>query len=141
MIVLDASVAVKLLVVERDSEQARTWLRNTADELVAPDLFAVETAQAIVRRVNNRQMDATTAQAVLDVWRHVLGGGVTLLRSKLVQIETAADLAMKLGHPIKDCIYLALAIDLDCDLVTCDAKFRDRAAALYARVKLLAEFS
>ncbi len=36
----------------------------------------------------------------------------------------AASLAAAHRHPVYDCLYLALALDLRCDLVTDDARFR-----------------
>ena len=53
-------------------------------------------------------------------------------------MRAAADLAMRLGHPLKDCIYLVLADRLGCTVVTADARFRDRVADP-ARVELLAD--
>lgn len=53
-------------------------------------------------------------------------------------VERAGWLAINLGHPIQDCVYLALAHQLDCPLATADVKFHDRVGDP-ARVKLLAE--
>jgi predicted nucleic acid-binding protein len=56
-------------------------------------------------------------------------------------VAEAAGIALRLGHPLADCLYLALAIELDCDLATCDAKFQARASSAYPRVQLLSEFN
>jgi predicted nucleic acid-binding protein len=44
---------------------------------------------------------------------------------------------MNLGHPLKDCIYLALAMEMSCDLITCDARFAEKAKGAWARVRVL----
>jgi predicted nucleic acid-binding protein len=49
----------------------------------------------------------------------------------------AAALALDLGHPLKDCVYLAMAMELGCDLVTCDARFAEKACEAWAGVRLL----
>lgn len=54
-------------------------------------------------------------------------------------MKQAALLALDLGHPFKDSIYLALAVDLGCDLVTCDARFAKRAKEVWPRVRMLGE--
>jgi predicted nucleic acid-binding protein len=46
-------------------------------------------------------------------------------------------LAQTLGHTLKDCLYLALARELDCDFLTCDARFVAKAALLSPRARLL----
>jgi predicted nucleic acid-binding protein len=45
-----------------------------------------------------------------------------------------------MSHPIKDCIYLALAMEQDRELATCDHRFQKRAVALYPKVKLLRDY-
>lgn len=142
MIVVDASVAAKLLLDEADSLRTRDWFNDTAERLIAPDLLAVEVAQAVVRRVNMRQISGNAARTVLREWRNfTTDGGIMLVRSNPPLIETAAGLGIDLGHPVKDCLYLALAIECDCDLVTCDAKFVARASPLHPRVRLPGDVS
>ena len=54
-------------------------------------------------------------------------------------LATAAGLAVDLGHPLKDCIYLALAIELECELVTADARFAEKAKGVWDKVRVLGE--
>lgn len=142
MIVVDASAVAKLLIEESDSHLVKDWFVNEADDLAAPDLLAIEVAQAIVRRANMRQMPVSNACRALADWKAFLdGGAISLRRSRVADVAAAGELALTLGHPVKDCLYLALAIARDCDLATCDAKFHVKAAPAYPRVRLLAEFS
>ncbi len=54
-------------------------------------------------------------------------------------MANAAKLALDLGHSLTDCIYLALAIELACPLITCDAKFAAKARGTYANIRALGE--
>lgn len=141
MIVLDASLAVKLIITETDSAEARRWFAAGDEPIVAPDLIAIEVAQAIVRRVNAQETATIAGQNALRAWRATLdSGAIGLMRSSPETIETAAMIAMQIGHPLKDCLYLELAIDLGCDLATCDATFRTRALRYYPGIRLLADY-
>jgi len=137
MIVVDASLATKLVVDEADSDAADRWFRDCDDALAAPDLIAIEVAQAVVRRVNDRQTHIETGRAALNRWHDLLaGGGIQLSHADPADVLTAAEIAMRLGHPVKDCVYLAMAIARNVDLITCDSKFAAKARAVYPGVKL-----
>jgi predicted nucleic acid-binding protein len=62
---------------------------------------------------------------------------VTLVRTANADLLRATNLAIDLGHPLKDCIYLALAMELGCDLVTADARFAAKAREVWAGVRVL----
>lgn len=142
MIVVDASLVVKWLVVEDQTEPAIAFLEAFSGRVCGPDILAIEVAGAIVRRVNDRSLSLPTGAAILTTWRAALEQNrVTTIRATPALIEQAGRLAIELGHPIADCLYLALATELDCDLVTCDAKFQAKASSVYPRVQLLSEFS
>uniref|UniRef100_UPI0035CA54D7 type II toxin-antitoxin system VapC family toxin n=1 Tax=uncultured Sphingomonas sp. TaxID=158754 RepID=UPI0035CA54D7 len=142
MIVFDASAAVKLLFDESDSSFVRAWFRNIDEDLTAPDLLNVEVTQAVVRRVNARYVTKPHARATLREWGGFLNvGAITLRPLSVALVGAAAELAMNLGHPLADCVYLAAALDLGCDLATCDAKFHARAAPYRSRIRLLADFA
>ena len=49
------------------------------------------------------------------------GGGVNYLSMRELMIS-ATDLAISLGHPAYDCVYLAAAMQLECPFLTADAK-------------------
>ncbi|MEO5938045.1 MAG: type II toxin-antitoxin system VapC family toxin [Sphingomonas sp.] len=140
MTVVDASLATKLLIKESDSEDARRWFGGQSEPVLAPDLLAIEVAQAVVRRVNARDVAAVRGRDILRTWRVILeNDGIMLLRTSAAQVEKAAGLAISLGHPTKDCVYLALAIERNTNLMTCDAKFAARAREIYPGVKLLSD--
>ncbi len=138
MIVLDASLAAKLVIEEADSLAAKRWFLELVEDVVAPDLIAIEVAQAIVRRVNVRTTAPEIGRTALRAWQGMLsGGGRALTRAEPAQVVAGAEIAIRLGHPVKDCLYLALAMQLNCDLVTSDARFADKARTVYPGIRLL----
>ena len=140
MIVVDASLAAKWYLDEPLSAAAISLLLAESPGISAPDLFAIEVASALVR---NGNMDKSWAnEARRSIGRFVelcQGGGLQLVRVSPKGIDLAANLALDLGHPLKDCLYLALAMELGCDLVTCDARFAAKAKEAWAGVRVLGE--
>ncbi|MHA6721856.1 type II toxin-antitoxin system VapC family toxin [Sphingomonas sp. RS2018] len=141
MIVADASLAAKWLFWEEGSDAALLFLERYQDQLVAPDLIVVEVASALVRTANMHKHVADEMQHLLDRWCGDWGGAlIATVRSTPPIVRTAGRLAIELGHPIADCVYLALAIENDCDLVTCDAKFAAKAEPVYPRARTLTRY-
>jgi predicted nucleic acid-binding protein len=61
------------------------------------------------------------------------------MRTDNQALASAASTAIDIGHPLKDCIYLILAMELDCELMTCDARFAKKARDVWDRVRVLGE--
>lgn len=142
MIVVDASLMVKSLFGEVDSQAAVSFLNRHRNEMAAPDLLLTEVTAAIVRRVNQREGSKIEGEDMLANWLAAWRGGlIELHRLTPDQLDNAARLAIDLGHPLPDCIYLALAMELRCPLATCDARFRERALPVYPEISLLADFA
>ena len=118
--VVDASVAVKWVVGEVDSDAAARLLEGEA-VLLAPDLLYAEVANALwalSRRGDVAEADVREALAVLaDVPLHI--------PSSMRQLMPAATrLAHDLDHPVYDCFYLALAVQQQYPLLTADRRFQ-----------------
>lgn len=142
MIVVDASLAAKWFLAEVDSDEAQRFFQSRRAALHGPDVLMVEVARALVTASNTRRMTSAEARSAIEVWLELLEDAVvTLHRVEPRHLRRATRLALDLGHPLPDCLYLALAIELDCEFVTCDAKFRDKAVSLHPRVRLLSEFN
>lgn len=138
MIVIDASVGVKLYIDEHGSEDAIALIEDRAHDLAAPDLFAIEVSGALVRQANMTRLEAGIMRSRLASFAKLIdGGAIRMVRPTGRRIHDAANLAIDLGHPLKDCIYLALAQELNCDLVTCDARFATKARRIWPRVRAL----
>ncbi len=113
--IIDASVAVKLLVPEDGSDRAQAVV--LAEGIAAPDLILVEVASAIWSKLRRGEVSGRTKSLrMLPIF-------VPNLVSSADLVEDALDLALSLGHPVYDCFYLALAIRRDEQLVTADRRF------------------
>jgi predicted nucleic acid-binding protein len=134
-LVIDASIAIKWVVEEQGTEAALA-LRNKA-ELIAPDLLIAECANILWKKVQRGEL--TEGEALIAA-RLLQSANVEILATRNL-LETATRLAIELGHPAYDCIYLALAIQSDCRFGTADKAFVRKvgSAPLADRVVALAD--
>ena len=141
MIVVDASLAAKWIFWEEQSEQALAFWNEHAGNLSAPDLIALEVTGAIARRANADKALKEAMSEALGLWARLMSG-VQLQQWRMTtnRVLRAGRLAMSLGHPVKDCVYLDLAMELDCPLMTCDANFTKKARNVFDRVQLLGDY-
>jgi predicted nucleic acid-binding protein len=138
VIVIDASLAVKWYLDEVWADEAEALLIEYEGDIVVPDVFISEVIGALVRRANmDKAMRSDSAAATARFQTLFDTGSITAIRSLPPAVVRAATLAIDLGHPLKDCIYLALAMELECDLVTCDARFAEKAKGVWDRVRVL----
>jgi predicted nucleic acid-binding protein len=131
-IVIDASVALKWILDEPGSEAA-VALRD--QELIAPALWLAEAANALWRRARIGQISEDETAA----WFSELFKAPVASLPMEPYLERALQLAMEIGHPVYDCIYLALALQHQTHVVTADHRFASAAStpALAGRVRLL----
>jgi predicted nucleic acid-binding protein len=133
MIVVDASIAVKWVMPEPDSDAAGALLTQP---LIAPDLWLVEAANALWRNAVTKSI--TELQALQALARLRVSPVTTLPSSDY--LASALELATRLHHPIYDCLYLALALREDSYVMTADTRFAKAVAVepkLLKRVQLL----
>lgn len=140
MIILDASVGVKWYFREAGSDAALDLLIKYATEISVPELFVVEVCSALVRKANMDKIQADGVGALLADFQNKLDiGAFRIIPLPQNQPLGAARIAVNIGHPLKDCIYLALAMEAGCDLLTCDARFAAKARGVYPGVRVLDE--
>ncbi len=113
--IADASVLVKMLAIETDSDIAAEFFLS--EEVVAPDLIMIEAASALWSKLRRGE----TVAMRHDISR--LEALIALMIPSSELVQDALDLAVALGHPVYDCLYLALAIRRDARLVTADQRF------------------
>lgn len=115
--IIDASVAVKWLIEEAQSDLARGLLDRA--DLSAPSLLFPEVANALWKSVMRGQTDP---MAPLREQMEDLSKAVTTVDESHV-MPRALELAILFKHSVYHCVYLALAERLNDDMVTADDKF------------------
>jgi predicted nucleic acid-binding protein len=114
--VVDASVAVKWLVPEAGTDAALAL--HASPSLIAPELIVAECANILWKKVGRGGLSisqALLAAETLEHWSLTLYPMGSLVRA-------ATRLAIELGHPAYDCVYLALASREKCPFVTADER-------------------
>lgn len=111
MIVLDASAAVSALLNDGDARRLMA-----SESLHAPHLIDVEVLSALRRQTLAGELSDEDARKLLDVWRRLgvtrYAAGPLLSRAWALRDSVTA----------YDATYVALAEQLNCTLVTADAR-------------------
>ena len=115
-LVVDASVALKWVLAEPGQAAAEALLD---DDLIAPSLWLLEAANALWRRNLRGELSVGEAEERLS---ELFNAPVTSIPIE-EDLSAAAALAQRLGHPVYDCLYLALAIRERTQVVTADRRF------------------
>lgn len=112
--IVDASVAIKWLVPEEDSDLAQRLV--ALHELTAPDFISAEIANAIWKKWGRGEIVGVppSLTVILDSFDELEPTSALAFR--------AAEIAIELNHPAYDCLYLALAEKTGEKIVTVDAK-------------------
>jgi predicted nucleic acid-binding protein len=137
-LVVDASVAIKWLI-EEDGTPHALLLRGRA-RLIAPDLLTAECANILWKKVQRGEL---LAEEALLAARLLQAADIELAPTRTL-MEAATRIAIELDHPAYDCLYLAVAVDRNCRVVTADGRFlrkvqEGRESRLRDRVVSLAE--
>lgn len=117
--VIDSSVAFKWVLREIDSDKAddlRADYRNTIHDLISPDIFQIELAHALTRAERQKRIVIGEAEIL---WNEVMTSP-PIFHSALVARAIELSSAHRIG--VYDCVYIALAEQEACELVTADAK-------------------
>ena len=121
-LILDASVAVKLVAPEAGQDAALALLREPA-ERIAPEFQLVEVANTFWKKVQRGEFEPVQVVAGLEVVEDATARFVPDARLAL----DALRLSLELNHPVYDCLYLALAQEEDAVIVTDDRRLLDKA--------------
>jgi predicted nucleic acid-binding protein len=112
--VLDASVAIALVINEAGSTAARAAVADL--ELLVPSALWVEVSNALVRKV---RLGETDRDGALEAYR--------LLRRRVARTvptprlgPRAMELSLDLDQTVYDCFYVAAAIAHNAPLITAD---------------------
>lgn len=121
---VDASVVVKWFVDEPLSEESRLLLAHRL-HLRAPAILLSEFANTIWKKV--RRGEIADSGPYFDELA-AIPKIVDLLPDADV-IERAACIAVEIGHPVYDCLYLACAEATESAAITADRRLADKAAS------------
>lgn len=115
--VIDANVVAKWFVPEPLSDEA-VRLINDQDELAVPDLLWPEIGSVLWKKCRLGQLTAREAARILAALGEL---PLAVFPSRGV-VEAAVEIALATGRSVYDSVYLALAVALECQLVTADER-------------------
>ncbi len=120
-LVVDASIACKWFVEEVGSDDAELLL-SSGEVLLAPDLIVPEVCNAMAKKLRAGELTSDQANRAIEA----LPGFIDNLCPSIRLGVRSLAIAEVLGHPVYDCFYLALAEFNDTNLITADARLRQR---------------
>ena len=133
--VLDSCVGLKWIFAETGSDKAlkiRDDFLNALTELLAPDVFPAEVAHAITRAERaNRLTPAEGKKGIKTI--------LTLmpeLHDSLSLLPRAYELSSKFRIGYYDCLYVALAEQESCELVTADQRLINNLGSQFPIISL-----
>ena len=112
-LVIDASVAVKWVVPEPDSDRAEALLDHA---LMAPDLLFAECANVLWKKVQRGELSKGEA----DIAAQTLEQADIAIASTRGHLASAMAIAVELDHPAYAAVYLSVAQAAELRLVTAD---------------------
>lgn len=115
--VVDASVAIKWYVPEIHAAAAERYLDEDC-ELIVPDLIFPEIGNVVWKKARRAELADAEAREVLTALRAV---PFTVHASERL-IEAAYEIARALDRTVYDSLYLALAAEQGCEMVTADRR-------------------
>ena len=134
--VIDAGVVVKWFIPEADSNIAHQLLERYlqgVDTPVAPDLLIAECGNVFWRRY--RQGDITPDEATESL-ADLLALQVPLVPATSL-VPSALQLALQHQRTVYDALYLALAQERNCVLITADERFFNALSPQFPQLQLL----
>ncbi len=117
-VVVDASVVVKWYLPEQGSTAASAIL-DSGDALFAPDLLIAEFGNVIWKKVRRGELEQLEAEEIINAF---LSSAAVVLRPASLFLPAAFDIAIRYKLTVYDALYLAVALEEPCPLVTADAR-------------------
>ena len=139
--VVDASVVVKWFIEEPYCQNAEALLvdfRNNRLNLAAPDHIVAEVASTLWKRSTLRkEISVSEANGSLADFLQI---GIQLHPAPAL-MKAALRLAGQVRHTVYDMLYVALAVQLQCEFITADGKMVNKVRATFPFVRWLGDIS
>ena len=119
--VLDSSVAVKWVLTEAGTPKALAFLddvRRNIHQIIAPEVFATEVSHVLTKA--ERKKIIPVGDAVKHVF-DILADG-PYLKPFMPLLPRAIDISSQTRIALTDCLFVALAEQEGCDMLTADQK-------------------
>jgi predicted nucleic acid-binding protein len=136
---LNSSVGLKWVLPEAFTDKTirlRDDFHNGVIDLIAPDIFPVESLHALTKAERRKRIAYGTAQAL---WQSILAD-CPVLHSHIPLLDRAYEIASSEWIGIYDCIYVALAERETCELVTADDRLVNNLQARFPFIRHLSTF-
>jgi predicted nucleic acid-binding protein len=117
-LVVDANVGMKWHVTDVHSDAALRLLRDDAPELHVPDLLFPEVGNILWKKVRRGDLTEEQAREI----GHLVAFAPLAVHASSPLFEAALEIAIRTGRSVYDSQYVALAVQLNCRLVTADEK-------------------
>jgi predicted nucleic acid-binding protein len=134
--VLDCSVAAKWVLPEPDRPIAMKWLdRHWSGEiiLIAPDLILVEFASLITKRWRQRTISVAEARTA---FAFMMESAPQLFDTRPL-LPSALELSLEHQISVWDCVYLALALEHNCPVLTADVRLFRAGRSRHPSIRLM----
>jgi predicted nucleic acid-binding protein len=134
--VLDCSVAAKWVLPEPDRGPSLLLFDRYGSgeiSLIAPDLLLSEFASLLAKRNRRQQISAAEAHRAFELMTKC----APRLFDMRPRLPRALDLSLRHQMSLGDCVYLALAIEHQCPLLTADRRFVRASGGRHASLQLV----
>ena len=135
-LVVDCSVAAKWVLSEPGRDLALQLLEQYESGevlLIAPDLLLAEFASLLAKRNRRKEISADQAVQALDL----MGRYSPKLFDTHSRLRSAFELSLHYQLSLWDSVYLALAIEHNCPLITADERLFRGAVARHSLIRPL----
>ena len=135
-LVVDCSVAAKWVLPEPDRGSAmrlfKSWESGEV-ALIAPDLLLAEFASLPAKRSRRKHLSDGQAAKAFQLMQR----SAPRLYDMRRRLELALEISLQRHLSLGDSVYLALALEHDCPLVTADRRLLRGSAGLHPFIQLL----
>jgi len=131
---IDSSIALKWVIPEIDSDKALLLLAGYAiavHQLIAPDLFPVEIANAL----GSAEKSGRIQQGEAVIFFTDVTNNAPVLHEATRLLKRALEISLPTRQSVYDCLYVALAEREGCELVAADDKLVKNLQAKFPFVK------